>query len=241
MYVCLVFILPGCHVSFGFCPCARDLTFAITLLRLLWLFVRLFFELLQWCRNLGHGSRNTICLPKPLEDGDAKLWSRWFDVYAAANEWNTAKKLVRLPTLLRGWVRAIYELLGEADNEPCATLKGAIISRLNLDTDKDCLAAHEQLSRRYYRERGESIDELVWDIKKLLDWSSPRLPAEVHDSELRFHLIVPCLKKLSSNWNLYPKKLMHKQLPRPGRSSWYIRGLRWPIWWVKSRKFKSSN
>ena len=36
MYVCLVFILPGCHVSFGFCPCARDLTFAITMLRLLW-------------------------------------------------------------------------------------------------------------------------------------------------------------------------------------------------------------
>ena len=53
----LVFTLPGCHVSFGFCPCARDLTFAITVLRLLRLFIRLFFELLQWCQNLGHGSR----------------------------------------------------------------------------------------------------------------------------------------------------------------------------------------
>ena len=45
---------------------------------------------------------NMICLPKPLEDGDAKLWSRQFDACAAANEWNAGKKLVRLPTLLRG-------------------------------------------------------------------------------------------------------------------------------------------
>ena len=93
----------------------------------------------------------------------------------------------------RGWARAIYESLGEADNEPCDTLKGAIISRQNMDTNEDRLAAHEQLSRRCYRERGESIDELARDIKKLLNWLSPGLPAEVHDSELRFQ--VPCLKK----------------------------------------------
>ena len=60
---------------------------------------------------------NAICLPEPLEDGDAKSWFRRFDVCATANEWNAAKKLVRLPTLLRGRAWAIYESLGEADNE----------------------------------------------------------------------------------------------------------------------------
>ena len=60
-----------------------------------------------------------------------------FDVWAAANEWNAAKKLVQLPTLLRRQTWAIYESLA---------LKGAIISRLNPDTDEDHLTAHEQLN-----------------------------------------------------------------------------------------------
>ena len=69
---------------------------------------------------------NTICLPEPLEDGDAKSWFRRFDVCAAANEWNAAKKLVRLPTLFRGRAWATYESLGEADNEDYDALKGAV-------------------------------------------------------------------------------------------------------------------
>ena len=104
---------------------------------------------------------NTICLPEPLEDGDAKAWFRRFDVCAAANDWNAAKKLVRLPTLLRGRAWAIYESLGENDNESYNVLKGAIISRLNPDTDEDRLAARKQLTRRRFREGGESIDELA--------------------------------------------------------------------------------
>ena len=122
---------------------------------------------------------NTICLPEPLEDGDAKTWFRWFNVCAAANEWNAAKKLARLPTLLRGRVWAIYELLGEDDNESYNALKGTIINRPNPDTDKDHLAAREQLTRRHFWEGGESIDELARDIEKFLDQSSPGLPAEV--------------------------------------------------------------
>ena len=69
---------------------------------------------------------------------------------AAANECNTAKKLVQLPTLLRGRAWAIYELLGETENESYNALKGAIISKLNPDTDEDCLAAREQLTRRRF-------------------------------------------------------------------------------------------
>ena len=43
-----------------------------------------------------------LALPEPLQDGDARSWFKWFEVCAAANEWNDQKKLLRLPTLLRG-------------------------------------------------------------------------------------------------------------------------------------------
>ena len=141
---------------------------------------------------------NTICLPEPLEDGDAKAWFRRFDVCAAANEWNAAKKLVRLPTLLRGRAWAIYESLGENDNESYNALKGAIISRLNPDTDEDRLAAREQLTRRHFREGGESIDEFARDIEKLL-------PAEIRDSELRFYLMSALPEKVAFQLKLLPK------------------------------------
>ena len=148
---------------------------------------------------------NTICLPEPLEDEDAKSWFRRFDVWAAANECNTAKKLVRLPTLLRGRSWGIYESLGEADNESYDALKGAIISRLNPDTDEDRLAAREQLTRRRYREGSESIDELAQDIEKLLNRLLPGLPVEVHDSELRFHLMSALPEKVALQLKLLPK------------------------------------
>ena len=126
---------------------------------------------------------SAICLPKPLGDGNAKLWFRQFNVCPATNEWNTAKKLMQLPTLLRGRVWAIYELLGEADNESYNALKGAIISCLNPDTDQDYLAACKQLTCRHYLKGGESIDELAQDIEKPLDRSLPGLPAEVCGSK----------------------------------------------------------
>ena len=123
---------------------------------------------------------------------------------AAANEWNAAKKLVRLPTLLRRQAWAIYESLGENDNESY-TLKGTIISRLNPDTDEDRLAAREQLTRRHFREGGESIDELARDIEKLLDQSSPGLPAEIRDSELRLYLMSALPEKVALQLKLLPK------------------------------------
>ena len=116
---------------------------------------------------------NRICLPEPLEDGDAKSWFRRFDVCVATNDWNAAKKLIQLLTLLRGRAWAIYESLGEDDNASYDALKNAMISRLNSDTGEDHLAACEQLTRRCFQEGGESIDELARDIEKLLDRSSP--------------------------------------------------------------------
>ena len=100
--------------------------------------------------TLSHGSGNSMCAPQPMSG-------------------TAAKKLVRLPTLLRGHAWAIYESLGETDNVSYEALKKAIISRLNPDTDEDCLAAREQLTHRRLQEGTESLDELARDIETLLD------------------------------------------------------------------------
>ena len=84
---------------------------------------------------------STICLPEPLQHEDARSWFKRFKLCAAANEWDVAKQLLRLSTLLRGRSWAIYESLGDGDKETYAKLKKAILDRLNPDTDEHCLAA----------------------------------------------------------------------------------------------------
>ena len=47
-------------------------------------------------------SGGIITLPEPLHEDNAKSWFRCFEVCAVANEWDDPRKLLRLPTLLRG-------------------------------------------------------------------------------------------------------------------------------------------
>ena len=77
------------------------------------------------------------------------------------------------------------------------------MKRLCPDTE-DRLVAHEKLSRRLLRE-GESIDELACDVEKMLDQTSPVLPGELRESELRFYLINALPEKVSVQLKLQPK------------------------------------
>ena len=54
-----------------------------------------------------------LALPEHLQDEDASSWFKRFEVCAAANSWDDAKKLLRLPTLLKGRAWAIFDSLGE--------------------------------------------------------------------------------------------------------------------------------
>ena len=71
-------------MSFGSCPCARDFTFSAKTI----LTVRKVVPLSCYsgAETWDMAAGNTICLPEPLEDGDAKSWFRRFDVCATANE-----------------------------------------------------------------------------------------------------------------------------------------------------------
>ena len=56
-----------------------------------------------------------ISLPKPFTTGDAVEWFQWFGLCSCANDWNNAKKALKLPTLLEGEALAIWVEL--TDNE----------------------------------------------------------------------------------------------------------------------------
>ena len=146
-----------------------------------------------------------LALPEHLQDEDARSWFKRFEVCAAANSWDDAKKLLRLPTLLKGRAWAIFDSLGEDSTDTYAHLKTALLQRLSPDTEEDRLAARELLSKRKLQEGRESIDEVARDLEKLLDKASPGLPAKVRDTELRFYLINALPERVAFQLKLLPK------------------------------------
>ena len=109
-------------------------------------------------------SGGIIALPEPLHEDDAKSWFRRFELCAAANEWDDPRKLLRLPTLLRGRGWAIFDTLPDEEKDTYTHLKEALLRSLNPDTEEDRLSAREELARQCFRKGQESIDELARDI-----------------------------------------------------------------------------
>ena len=162
---------------------------------------------LHWCRNPGAMASGVgLAVPEPLQEDDARSWFKHFEVCAAANEWDKRKKLLRLPTLLRGRAWAIFDALPDTDTDTYDNLKKALLDRLSPDTDEDRLSARDALSRRRLGEDRESIDELAGDIEKMLDKASPGLPAEIRDTELRYHLTSALPDKIAFQLKLLPKQ-----------------------------------
>ena len=142
-------------------------------------------------------------VPEYLDDRDATSWFKRYNLCAAANEWNDAKKLLRLLTLFKGRAWAIFESLGDGDTDTYSHLKKAIMEKLNPDMDESCMVAREQLGLRRFREGFESVDELARDLKRLLDRSSPSLPAAIRKAELRFHLMNSLPEKVAFQLKLF--------------------------------------
>ncbi len=77
-----------------------------------------------------------IALPEP-RGNDARSWLKRFEVCAAANKWNDEKKLLRLPTLLKGRALAIFDALSGTYTDTYEHLKKVHLDRLSPDTDED--------------------------------------------------------------------------------------------------------
>ena len=122
----------------------------------------------------------------------------------AANGWNDNKKLLCLPTFLKGQAWAIYDSLGDDQIDTYQHLKEALLVRLCPDTEEDRMVSSEQMARRQLREN-ESVDKLARDIQKLFDQVYSRLPTAVRDSELRFYFMNSLPNKISLQLKLQPK------------------------------------
>ena len=82
---------------------------------------------------------------------------------ASANGRNYQKKLLCLPTLLKGCSWAIYDSLHDEEMDTYDYLKAAILNCLCLDMEEDRIVAQEWLSQRVLH-KGENIDELACDL-----------------------------------------------------------------------------
>ena len=145
-----------------------------------------------------------LALPKPLVDEEARSWFKHYEVCALANGWYDQKKLLHLPTLIKGHSWAIYDSLQEGDLDTYEHLKDAILKCLCPYTEEDRVVPRKCLSQRHLCE-GESVDELARDIEKLLEQASPGLPNKVKNSELRFHLINSLPERVSLQLKVQPK------------------------------------
>ena len=58
---------------------------------------------------------------------------------------------------------------------------------------------------RLFKEGCESVDKLARDLERMLDKLSPGLPAEIHKTELRFHLMNSLPEKVAFQLKLSPK------------------------------------
>ena len=67
---------------------------------------------------------------------------------------------------------------------------------------------------RRFREGVESVDKLARDLESMLDKSSPGLAAEIHEAELRFHLVNSLPEKDVFQLKVSPKDTYAETIPK---------------------------
>ena len=69
-----------------------------------------------------------VSVPKSFRD--AREWSQRFEICAAANQWDGAKKALKLPTLLEGKALAIWLELSTEQKADYAVAKERLIAKM---------------------------------------------------------------------------------------------------------------
>jgi len=108
-------------------------------------------------------------LPELTTDDFHRAWTR-FELIAAAKEWNNAKKLTIVPTLLRGKLIDYYTEFDDATKTDLAALKQALQVKAGLI--KDPLVASRSFNRRSQL-LNEKVDEYASELKRLFKQAYP--------------------------------------------------------------------
>ena len=75
-------------------------------------------------------SAQHFSIPKPFKEGDAREWFQRFEICCRTNEWNDAKKALKLPTLLKGGPLSIWLEATEEEQAEFGTMKEKIITKM---------------------------------------------------------------------------------------------------------------
>ena len=120
-----------------------------------------------------------ISLPKPFSTGDAVEWFQRFEICSRANEWNDAKKALKLPTLLEGEALAVWVELTDDEQKDYAVTKKKII---------DAIMPMQFVSLDDFHKRmlmpGESLSMYVHQLKQLLNQAMPDISADAREQLL---------------------------------------------------------
>ena len=85
------------------------------------------------------------------------------------------KKLLGVPTVLKGRACAVSESLSDAQTDTYEHVKTALLARFSLHTAEVRLLIREELNRRKFVESRQSIEQMVRFIERLLNKASPGL------------------------------------------------------------------
>ena len=111
--------------------------------------------------------------------GDAVEWFQRFEICSHANEWNDAKKALKLPTLLEGEALAVWIELTDDEQKDYAVTKKKII---------DVIMPMRFVSLTNFHKRmlmpGESLSMYVHQLKQLLGQAMPDISADVKEQLL---------------------------------------------------------
>ena len=108
-------------------------------------------------------------LPEITMENFLRAWTR-FELVAAAKEWNTGKRAIVLPTLLRGKLLDIYIELGEDTRANLAEVKKTLMSKAGLT--KDPLVAGKEFIARVQQE-DETVNAFAVDLRLLFSQAYP--------------------------------------------------------------------
>ena len=108
-------------------------------------------------------------LPELSVDDFERGWIR-FELIAAAKDWNTAKRLAIIPTLLRGKLIDFYTELEDATKTDLTALKTALQEKAGFKTDP--LVASRKFNLRD-QQPNERVNDYTSDLKRLFKQAYP--------------------------------------------------------------------
>ena len=137
-----------------------------------------------------------VSIPKSFASRDAREWFQKFEIFSEVNEWDAAKKVKKLPTLLEGEALAVWMELSGKEKSDYGVTKGKLIKKM---VPLEFVWLEEFQKQSIFP--GESVGMYLYELKRLLQQAMPELTVEA-TKQLPIHQFLMGLPALLS-WQLW--------------------------------------